>query len=263
MKDKVVIITGASSGIGAALAHELGKRGAKLVLAARNKSKLQDIAAQYPETLVVSTDVTDETACKNLMDKTVEQFGRIDVLVNNAGISMSVRFDEIDNTDLFRKIMDVNYFGAVYCTYYALPHIKKSKGLLVAVSSMTGKLGVPTRTGYAASKHAMQGFFDSLRVELMDTGVDVLVVSPGFVQSEVRARSLVGNAESRGESYIDESNVMTAAECARQMAGAMAARKRDVIIADSIRSKLAPLLKILFPKMIDRVSLKAVTEGDT
>lgn len=261
MKDKVVVITGASSGIGNALAHELGNAGAKLVLAARREGALQAIAEQYPDSLVVKTDVTDEAQCQNLVDKSVETFGRIDALVNNAGISMQVKFENIENLDLFHKIMDVNYFGMVYCTHYALPHLKKSKGLLVGISSMVGKLGVPTRTGYAASKHAMQGFLDSLRIELMGTGVDVSVISPGFVQSEVRDKALGGDAKPTGESRIDESNIMSAEECARQIHQAMLNRSRDVIIADSFRTKIAPFMKLLAPNMVDNIARKGMEAG--
>jgi len=263
MKDKVVIITGASSGIGKALAHELGKAGAKLVLAARREEALQAIAAQFSDTLVVKTDVTVEAQCRNLIEETVKNFGKIDVLVNNAGISMQVKFDEIQDLILFHKIMNVNYFGMVYCTHFALPHLKKSKGLIVGISSMTGKIGVPTRTAYAASKHAMQGFLDSLRVELMETGVDVSVISPGFVQSEVRMNALGANANPTGESRIDESSIMSAEECARQIHDAIVNRKRDVIIAESFRSKIAPLLKLLVPKIVDNVSRKGMESGTT
>lgn len=263
MKNKVVIITGASSGIGKALAHELGKAGAKLALAARREEALQEIAAEYDDVLVVKTDVTVEAQCRNLIEEVVEKFGKIDVLVNNAGISMQVKFDEIQDLMLFHKIMDVNYFGMVYCTHFALPHLKKSKGLIVGISSMAGKVGVPTRTGYAASKHAMQGFLDSLRIELMGTGVDVSVISPGFVQSEVRLNALGADAKSTGTSRIDESSIMSSEECARQIHDAIVNRKRDVIIAESFRSKIAPLLKLLFPKMIDNVTRKGMETGTT
>lgn len=263
MKNKVVIITGASSGIGEALAHELGRAGAKLVLAARSKERLELIASNYTETLVVPTDVTDRTQCQHLIEATIEKFGRIDALVNNAGISMQVKFEEINNLDLFHKIMNVNYFGMVYCTHFSLPYLKKSNGLIVGISSLTGKVGVPTRTGYAASKHAMQGFLDSLRIELMGTGVDVTVISPGFVQSEVRKNALGSDATATGVSRVDESNIMTAEECARQIHIAMENRARDVIIADSFRSKLAPLLKVLLPDLVDRTARKGMEIGKT
>src|SRR5690606_29659198 len=213
------------------------------------------------DSLVVQTDVTDEAQCRKLIDNSVETFGRIDALVNNAGISMQVKFENIENLDLFHKIMDANYCGMVYCTHYALPHLKKSKGLLVGISSMVGKLGVPSRTGYAASKHAMQGFLDSLRIELMGTGVDVSVISPGFVRSEVRDKALGGDAKPTGESRIDESSIMSAEACARQIHEAMKERKRDVIIAGSLGSKLAPFLKLLLPNMVDNVARKGMETG--
>ena len=263
MRGKVVVITGASSGIGEALAVHLGRMGAKLVLAARRETKLQALAEQFADTLVVPTDVTDESACENLIERAVEKFGRIDVLVNNAGISMTALFEDITDLSMFHKIMDVNYFGSVNCTYYALPYLKQSQGLVVAVSSMTGKTGVPTRSAYAASKHAMQGFFDSLRIELMDTGVDVLVVSPGYVQSEVRYNALGADGTPRGESHLsNEAEVMTAEECAAIMVNAMQQRKRDVIIG-SLRSRLLPVIKLLIPERVDKIARQAITSGKT
>ena len=238
----------------------MGRAGAKLVLAARNEEALQDVSSQYPDSLVIPTDVTDEMQCKALVEKTVEHFGKIDILVNNAGITMQVLFEDIQDLSLFRKVMDVNYFGMVSCTYYALPHIKESKGLIVGISSVSGKAGVPTRSAYCGSKHAMQGFLDSLRVELMGTGVDVSVISPGFVQSEVRNRALGGDAEPMGKSAIDESGIMSAEECARQIHEAIRERKRDVIIA-SLKIRMMPLLKFLFPKMIDNTARRAINSG--
>ncbi len=260
MKEQVIIITGASSGIGHALASALGQKGAKLVLAARDEERLKALAANLPDAIVVPTDVTDPQACRALVERAVEHYGRIDALVNNAGISMTVYFDQIKDLSLFHKIMDVNYFGSVYCTYYALPHLKASRGLIVAVSSVTGKTGVPTRTAYAASKHAMQGFFDSLRIELLGTGVDVLVVSPGYVQSEVRIRALGADAQPLGHSHIEEAHAMTAEACANIIVEAMERRARDVIIA-SWRIKLGPWLKLLAPQLLDKMALRAVQSG--
>lgn len=263
MKDKVVVITGASSGIGAALAQAMGQAGAKVVLAARRVEEMKRVAMTIPKAVMVVTDVTKDEDCKNLIDITIKEYGRIDILVNNAGISMTTLFEDITDLSLFRKIMDVNYHGSVACTYYALPHLKASKGLIVAVSSLTGKTGVPSRTAYSASKHAMQGFFDSLRVELMETGVDVTVISPGFVQSEVRYKALGGDAEPRNESHIDESNVMTAEECAAQMMDAIRERNRDVIIADSLRSQLLPWLRLIAPEQVDKVAYESIKKGTT
>jgi NAD(P)-dependent dehydrogenase (short-subunit alcohol dehydrogenase family) len=144
--------------------------------------------------------VTQPEACQQLVEKAIATFGQIDSLINNAGISMVTRFDEITDLSIFEQVMQVNYLGAVYCTHYALPYLKASRGLLVAISSLCGKTAVPTRSGYVASKHAMQGFFDTLRIELRGTGVDVLVVSPGFVATDIRERALGANGQPLGQS---------------------------------------------------------------
>jgi short-subunit dehydrogenase len=260
MKDKVFVITGASSGIGAELAHQVGRQGAKLVLAARDEARLNEIAKQYTDALVVPTDVTSEQQCQNLIEQAIAKFGRIDVLVNNAGISMSAVFDQITDLAPFRQIMEINYYGSVYCTHYALPHLKQSKGLIVAVSSLTGKTGVPTRTAYSASKHAVQGFFDSLRIELTGTGVDVLVVSPGFIQTEMRIRALGIDGKPLGTSHLNEADVMPVDECVRQMVAAIEKRQRDLIVG-SLRVKIGMLLKPFFPQLVDNITRKGVAEG--
>lgn len=260
MKDKVIVITGASSGIGAELAHQAGRAGAKLVLAARDEQRLKAIAEKYPGSLVVPTDVTDEAACKHLMDRTVATFGRIDVLVNSAGQSMFAIFEQIQDLSVFRQIMDINFFGSVYCTYYALPCLKQSKGLIVAISSLTGKTGVPTRTVYSASKHAVQGFFDSLRIELMGTGVDVCVVSPGFVQTEMRQRAPGADGKPLIQSHLREEEVMPVEECVRQIVAAIEKRKREVVMG-GLRIKIGMWLKLIAPKIVDNMARRAIREG--
>jgi short-subunit dehydrogenase len=259
-KDKVVVITGASSGIGAELAYQLAKQGAKVVLAARDEDRLEAVAEHCPDSLVVRTNITSELACKLLIDKTIEHYGRLDILVNNAGVSQWAMFDEIEDLSLFNKLMDINFYGTVYCTHYALPHIKASKGMIVGVSSMTGKVGVPTRTAYSASKHAMEGFLNALRVEQMDNDVHILIVSPGFVKTEVRERALGADGKARGESHLDEESIMSVETCVKQIIQAMEKRKRDVIIAGR-RAKLMPLLKLFAPKMVDNAIRKAVMAG--
>ena len=179
-RDKVVIVTGASSGIGKALGGVFSEAGAKVVLAARNPEKLQAVADALPgESLAVPTDVSDEAACKRLIDKTLEQFGRIDVLINNAGISMRALFRDLDLA-VFRQVMDINFWGTVYCTKYALPHILKSKGSIVGISSVAGYRGLPGRTGYSSSKFAMHGLLETLRTEHLKEKLHVLVVCPGL-----------------------------------------------------------------------------------
>ena len=262
-KQKNVIITGASVGIGHTLALELAKQGANLVLAARTNSALEETmkqcAAAGARVIAVPTDVGDQNACKKLIDSAVEAYGGIDVLVNNAGISMWARFDELKDLTIFEQLMRVNYFGAVYCTYYALPYLKKSSGLIVAVSSLTGKTGVPTRSGYAASKHAMQGFFDTLRIELMDSGVDVLVVSPGFVATDIRARALGSDGLPKGESPREESRgTMTVDECVKQIVRSMERRERELVM--TTQGKLGLWLKLIAPGLVDRIAARAVQE---
>ena len=257
--NKTFIITGASAGIGKTLALKLAEQGAKLVLAARNRDALEVIAdaciKSGAQALVVPTDVKNSADCRNLIEQTVKFFGAIDGLVNNAGISMSVRFEEVKDLTLFERIMQVNYLGAVYCTHYALPYLKTSQGLLVAISSLTGKTGVPTRSGYAASKHAMQGFFDSLRIELRGTGVDVLVVSPGFVATDIRNRILGADGKPIVASLPKgQKNIMSAEECVSQILRAMQGRKRELVMTR--QGSFGRWLKLIAPDLVDRIAYK-------
>ena len=260
--NKTIIITGASSGIGKVLAVKLAREGANLVLAARNKAALEITARECTEgggkAIVVPTDVTNPEACQKLIEESVAAFGAIDCLVNNAGISMWARFDEIKDISMFEKIMQVNYLGAVYCTYYALPYLKNSRGLLVAISSLAGKTGVPTRSGYAASKHAVQGFFDSLRVELRGTGVDVLVVSPGLVATDLRQHVLGVKGESIDASLNNEQQrAMSTEVCADLILKAMHERKRDLVM--TLKGKFGLWLKLLVPQLVDSIAANVVS----
>lgn len=257
---KSVIITGASAGIGRRLAEVLASQGARLTLAARSEEALGEVAARCRElggeALAVPTDVSDPDACERLVRAAVEAHGGVDVLVNNAGISMWARFDEITDLTLFERIMRINYLGSVYCTYHALPHLKRANGQIVAVSSLTGKAGVPTRTAYAASKHAMQGFFDSLRVELRNTGVDILVVSPGFVATEVRDRAVGPDGRPLTGSPRDESRGnMSVERCVDLIVDAMEKRKRDLVMTAQGRAGVA--LRLIAPAVVDRMAARA------
>lgn len=261
--DRVIIITGASEGIGRALALTLAPDRPKLVLAARNEERLEDAAAQCrefgAEVLGVPTDVTQESACKTLVDTAIAEFGRIDALVNNAGGTMWAKFDEVEDLGIFERLMQVNYLGAVYCTYYALPHLKNAKGLIVALSSVAGLTGVPTRSGYAATKHAMFGFFDSLRIEIADSGVDVTIVAPDFVVSEIHKRALQGNGQPLGESPLDKDKIMSARTCAELIALGMKRRQR--LVLTSTRGRFARLGKAIAPGLIDRIAKRAIESG--
>ena len=261
---KVVVVTGASSGIGRALCLALAPQRPRLVLAARDAVSLEDVAtgcrAAGAEALVVPTDVTSTEGCRRLVDRAVEVFGALDVLVNNAGASMMARFDEIEDLSVFGRLMDVNYLGSVYPTHYALPHLKKSRGQIVVMSSLAGMNGVPTRTGYAASKHAVFGFFDSLRIELEGTGVDVTMVAPYFVLSEIHRRSTGADGRPLGKSPMQEDKIMTAETCAALTVAGMEARKR-LVITNWRGGRLSRLMRVIAPAVADRLAQKAVREG--
>ncbi|MCG9889807.1 MAG: SDR family oxidoreductase [Thermosynechococcaceae cyanobacterium MS004] len=258
---KTIIITGASAGIGRALAIALSQKGSNVALAARNEAGLQDTAHRCRQSggqaIVINTDVSDPLACQQLIEHTVKAFGQIDGLVNNAGTSFISRFDEISDLSIFEKVMQINYLGAVYCTHAALPYLKQSQGLLVAISSLCGKTGVPLRSGYVASKHAMQGFFDTLRIELLETGVDVLVVSPGFVATEIREKAFKGDGTLWGRSHRDESHATMPLEtCVDQILRGMSARKREVIMTP--KGKLIPWAKLIVPRLVDKMARRTI-----
>jgi short-subunit dehydrogenase len=207
----------------------------------------------------VPTDVSNEPSCRALVEKAVERFGGVHVLVNNAGMGMLARFEDVTDLSLYERLMRVNYLGSVYPTFYALPHLKESRGQIVAVSSLVGLTGVPTRTAYAATKHAQVGFFDSLRVELRDTGVSVTVVAPYFVQSEIRKRSPGPDGRTVEASPVKESEVMSAEECARRMMRAMERRQRMLVM--SLKGKLGRWVKLVAPELVDRMAAAAVRKG--
>jgi short-subunit dehydrogenase len=259
---QVVVVTGASEGIGRAFCLALAPQRPRLVLAARNAGRLQSLAAECralgAEALVVPADVTDEPACRALIEAAVTDFGGIDVLVNNAGGTMWTRLDEIRDLSIFEQLMRLNYLGSVYPTYHALPHLKRSRGRIVGVSSMAGLIGVPTRTGYSAAKHAVIGFFESLRVELDGTGVSVTLICPDFVVSEIHKRALGPDGKPLGDNPMQNSNIMTAEECARRMIASIERRERMLITSG--RGKLARWLQLLRPQLIDSMAAKAIRE---
>jgi short-subunit dehydrogenase len=261
---KAVVVTGASSGIGRALCLALAPQKPRLVLAARDAVSLEAVATQCraagAEALVVPTDVTSTEGCRRLVDRTVEVFGALDVLVNNAGASMMARFDEIEDLSIFGRLMDVNYLGSVYPTHYALPHLKKSRGQIVVMASLAGLTGVPTRTGYAASKHAVFGFFDSLRIELEGTGVDVTMVAPYFVLSEIHRRSTGADGRPLGQSPMQEDKIMTAETCAALTVKGMEGRER-LVITNWRGGRLSRLVRVFAPSLVDRLARKAVRDG--
>jgi short-subunit dehydrogenase len=256
MKDKVVVITGASSGIGLAAAEEFAAKGADVVLAARNMEKLNEVVhslqAKYSgqKFLAVATNVQEEGDCKNLINRTVDAFGKIDILVNNAGISMRAMFRDLD-LQVIKNLMDVNFWGTVYCTKYALPYLLKAKGSVVGVISIAGFKGLPARTGYSASKFAIYGFLDTLRVEHLHDGLHVMIFAPGFTTSNIRNVALTADGSKQGETPRDEAKMMSAQEVARRMVKGIKNRKSQIILTPI--GNITVWLNKFFPRLVDRL----------
>jgi short-subunit dehydrogenase len=255
LNNKVIIITGASSGIGKALAYELAKRGANLVLGARQFVTLCDITSDIQKqfnvkALAVQCDVTVEEDCAHLVKQAKLTFNRVDVLINNAGISMRALFNDLD-LQVLKSLMDVNFWGTVYTTKHALPEILKTQGSIVGVSSIAGYKGLPGRTGYSASKFAMNGFLDALRVENLKTGVHIMTACPGFTASNIRNTALNKEARQQGESSLEEDKMMTAEEVAKIIVRGIENRSRTLVLTG--QGKLTVLLGKFFPAWLDKL----------
>lgn len=252
MKDKVVIITGASSGIGKALAFAFGREGAKIVITGRKKEPLEavsnELKAANIENLAITGDVSVEKDNEIMVKQTLEKYGKIDILINNAGISMRSMFEDVE-LEVIKKVMDINFYGVVYATKYALPHIKATKGSIIGISSIAGYRGLPVRTGYSASKFALNGFLEALRTELLKTGVHVLTACPGFTASNIRVASLGSDGQSKGDSMRDEGKMMSAEEVADAILNATKKRKRDLVLTS--QGKLTVFLNKWLPKLMD------------
>lgn len=267
MTMKTFIITGASDGIGAELARQLAQRhGAEagLALAARKETQLEEVAracrSHGSEVLVVPTDVTDPAQCRALVERSVERFGWLDALVNNAGVSAQALFEQVQPEDLgwYEDLMRVNLWGSVWCTHAALPHLKASRGQVVAVSSLAGLVGVPGRTAYSASKFAMTGFFEALRAELKPAGVSVTTAYPGVVATQIRYRGLNAAGVAAGSSGLKEDDAMPVEVCARLILDGMARRQREVVMER--RAKLGRYLKLIAPGIVENMALAALKD---
>jgi len=265
MKDKVVIVTGASSGIGLATAAEFARAGARVVLAARRKDLIDSNAEQlrtagYDATALV-TDVTNEEDCRGLIDKTIEKYGRLDILVNNAGISMRALFRDVE-ISVLRRLFDVNFWGAVSCTKYALPYLIKSRGSIVGVSSVAGFVGLPGRTGYSASKYALHGFLETLRIENLKNGLHVLILCAGFTKSDIRKKALTANGSPQGFTPREEEKMMLPEEVARAIVNSVRKRRNYVIL--TLEGKMTALVKRIAPRFIEYVAyIKMSKEADS
>lgn len=254
MKNKVVIVTGASSGIGKACAYFFAQKGAKVVLSARSKDTLNaisnDLNKKGYDSFFVPADVSKEADCKRLINEAIGRFETIDVLINNAGISMRAILEELD-ISVIEKVMKVNFFGTVYCTKYALPYILKTKGSVVGISSIAGYKGLPARTAYSASKFAMQGFLESLRIENLKKGLHVLIACPGFTASNIRNAALSKDGTIQSESPRNEQAMMTAEEVAEKIYQAVLNRQNSLVM--TINGKLTVFLNKFFPRLVDRL----------
>lgn len=258
-KDKTVVITGASSGIGRALAYELASHGARVVLGARHEEQLSEIAEdlkrQGAEVAYCATDVTREEDCRRLIETAAERFGRIDVLICNAGISMRALFDEVD-LDVLRRLMDVNFWGTVYCTKYALPYLQAARGTVVGVSSVAGLHGLPGRTGYSASKYAMTGFLDTVRIENRKKGLHVMVACPGFTATNVRFSALTADGSQQGATPRKEEQMMTAEEVAHRIARGIMRRRRLLLM--EFEGRATHFIKKFSPRFLDMMFYKVM-----
>ena len=254
-QDKVIAITGGTDGIGKALVELFLKRGAKVATCSRTAEKLAQLKIEFPEKslFTVVADVSKEEDCKNFIQKTIEEFKGIDVLINNAGISMRALFKDTDLATL-KKVMDINFWGTVYCTKYALDAVIERKGTIVGIASIAGYRGLPGRSGYSASKAAVIRWMETIRTELMDTGVNVMWVSPGFTASNTRYAALGENAKPVMDSKLDEGKIMTAEECAGHIVKAIEKRKRTLVL--TFQGKEALFMNKFFPALADKIIRK-------
>lgn len=254
IKGKTVIITGASSGIGLALAQEFATLGANVVMAARSTEKLNTLKQTIEQTggnaLAVTCDVTSENDCRELVEKAVERFGGIDICICNAGISMRAIFDDVD-LKVLHQLMDVNFWGTVNCVKYALPYIQRSKGSIVGISSVAGIHGLPARTGYSASKYAMKGFLETIRIENRKKGVHVMIAYPGFTASNVRFSALTADGSTQGETPRDEGKMMSAQTVSHLIIKGIERRKRDLLM--EFQGRASVLIKKFAPGLLDKL----------
>ncbi|MDD2793013.1 MAG: SDR family oxidoreductase [Sediminibacterium sp.] len=254
-RNKVVVITGGSEGIGKALVDHFLQHGAKVATCSRNYDKLYRLQALYPgKPLVIhSADVSKEQDCANFINTVIKQFGTIDILINNAGVSMRSVVTEVE-LDTIRKVMDINFWGTVYCTKLALPHILRNKGTVVGVSSIAGYRGLPGRSGYSASKFAVNGWLESLRTELLESGANVMWVCPGFTTSNIRNVALNKDGQAHGESPMDEGKMMSSAACAGHIVNAIRKRKRTLVL--TFTGKRTVFMNKFFPRLTDKMVRK-------
>jgi short-subunit dehydrogenase len=253
--NKVVVITGGSDGIGKSLVDLFLQQGARVATCGRNYDKLYKLQFDYPgkPLIIHAADVSKEQDCKQFIDEVIKQFGTIDILINNAGISMRSLVTDVE-LDTIRKVMDINFWGTVYCTKMALPYIIKNKGTVVGVSSIAGYRGLPGRSGYSASKYAVNGWLEALRTELLDSGTNIMWVCPGFTTSNIRNAALNKEGKAQGESPMNETDMMSSEECAQHILKAIEKRKRTLVL--TFTGKRTVFMNKFFPSLTDKMVRK-------
>lgn len=257
---KVIAITGASDGIGAELARQVSGKAVWLALAARNLEKLEAVAAECrargAEAVAIRCDVSVQDDCRNFIETAARKYSSLDILVNNAGVSGHANFEEVSDFGWYETMMRVNYMGSLYCTRYALPHLKKRRGQIVAISSLAGKVGIPGRTAYSPTKAAQALFFEALRLELQASGVDITIVYPGVVATDIRLHGYGPDGQPAGKSGLKEDKAMSVQECVRQIIAATLARDRELVM--TLQGRIGLWLKLAFPRVVDRMVLRAI-----
>lgn len=254
-KDKVVVVTGGTAGIGRAMAEQLLHEGAYVAICARSQSALDEMQASFKDKplLLIKADVSEATDCCNFIEKVIDKWGGIDVLINNAGISMKGDFRDT-GFDVIEKVMKINFMGMVYCTKCALESIILRKGTIVGISSIAGYRGLPGRSGYSASKFAMNGWLEALRTELLETGVNVMWASPGFTKSNIRQVALMDGQQLQGKSPLNEDKLMTPEACASEILQAIKNNERTLVM--TFQGKRTVFLNKWFPRLADKLARK-------
>ena len=255
-KKKIAVVTGGSRGIGKEIAVKLAEEAYVIVNYNGSEEKAAQVVREIKDkggnAEAVKCNVASFKECEKFIGDIVERFGKIDILVNNAGISMRALFVDLE-LDVIRRLMDVNFWGTVYCTKFALPYILKTKGSLVGIISVAGFLGLPGRTGYSASKFAVRGFLNTLRVENLKKGLHVLVAAPGFTASNIRKTALVADGRQQGDSPRAEDKMMSAERCAQIIVNGVVKRKREIVMT-LVEGKISVFLSKWFPSLLDKLA---------
>lgn len=251
-KDKVAVVTGGTDGIGKALVELLLMQGAKVATCARHQDKLYRLQSQFPSYPLhaVLADVSNENDCRHFIESTIKVFGGVDILINNAGVSMRALLKDT-TADVIKRVMEINFFGSVYCTRFALDSIIERKGSIIGVSSIAGYRGLPGRSGYSASKFALQGWLEAIRTELLDDDVHVMWVCPGFTASNIRNAALDKDGKAQGESPLDEGKLMSPEEVAKEILNAIQKRKRTLVL--TFKGKQTIFMNKFFPSWSDKL----------